>query len=126
MTSFNSSKNSRGETSNDARAPKMQTEKPQTQEMRPTTMLNKSNKTLTPRIRRHLLIDHLIMTPYRELKKTVANMPREQVKRIWTDIEPSFKGVGLRSGYGGPGTAEWTSLYRKMALFDKEDEEEAP
>ena len=72
---------------------------------------------VSDRVRRDNLFAHLSRTPYRDLVETVASMPLAQAKKVWADLEPSFNAVGLKAGRGGISTAEWTSLYRKMAIF---------
>lgn len=51
-------------------------------------------------------------------------MTQEQAKYIWSEIEPSWRGVCYKAGMArGSAGIEWTLLLRKMMLIKRKAEE---
>lgn len=56
---------------------------------------------------------------YRQIQELVEGLTPEQAGTFWSLIEDKWREVCLMSGRGGRGRAQWTSLLRKMTLFER-------
>lgn len=65
------------------------------------------------------LCDH----SYSEIEDLVEDLTPEEARTFWEIIKSNWRTVALRSGRGGRGTIMWTSLLRKMTLFERKAEE---
>ena len=61
---------------------------------------------------------------YGQIQELVEGLTPEQAGAFWSLIEDKWRGVCLLSGRGGRGRAQWTSLLRKMTLFERKATEE--
>lgn len=56
---------------------------------------------------------------YREIKNLVEDLTPDEAGTFWEIIKDNWRTVAIRSGRGGRGTMMWTSLLRKMVLFER-------
>ena len=64
-------------------------------------------------------MDFLNRHSYGQIQELVEGLTPEQAGTFWSLIEEKWSGVCLLPGRGGRGRAQWTSLLRKMTLFER-------
>ena len=64
-------------------------------------------------------MDFLSSHSYGEIQQLVEDLTQEEAGTFWSLIEDQWRTVCFYSGKGGRGRAKWTSLLRKMTLFER-------